>query len=57
VTLGTHLNGLSSGQLFLYGITVSAAGLLAWSIPLRAFATLNRPGLERDKTPSKKERS
>jgi hypothetical protein len=38
VILGTYLNGLSTGQLSLYGITVSVAGLLAWSIPLRAFA-------------------
>jgi hypothetical protein len=38
VVLGTYLKGLSPGQLSLYGITVSAAGLLAWSIPLRAFA-------------------
>jgi hypothetical protein len=38
VILGTHLNGLSTGRLPLYGITVSVAGLLAWSIPLRAFA-------------------
>jgi len=38
VILGTYLNGLSTGQLSRYGITVSVAGLLAWSIPLRAFA-------------------
>lgn len=38
VILGTYLKGLSTGQLCLYGVTVSAAGLLAWSIPLRAFA-------------------
>jgi hypothetical protein len=38
VILGTHLNGLSTGQLSLYGITMSVAGLLARSIPLRAFA-------------------
>jgi hypothetical protein len=31
--LGTHLNGLSTGQLSLYDITVSVAGLLARSIP------------------------
>jgi hypothetical protein len=38
VILGTYLNGPSTGQLSLYGITVSVAGPLARSIPLRAFA-------------------
>lgn len=38
VILGTYLSGLSTGLLSLYGITVSVAGLLARSIPLRAFA-------------------
>ena len=38
VILGTYLNGLSTGQLSPYGITLSVAGLLARSIPLRAFA-------------------
>jgi hypothetical protein len=32
VALGTHLNGLSTGQLSLYDITVSVTGLLAWRI-------------------------
>ena len=38
VILGTYLSGLSTGLLSLYCITVSVAGLLARSIPLRAFA-------------------
>jgi len=36
--LGMHLSGLSTGQLFLYGIVVGAAGMLGLSMLLGAFA-------------------
>ena len=36
--LGMHLSGLSTGQLFLYGIVVGAVGMLGLSMLLGAFA-------------------
>jgi hypothetical protein len=35
--LGLHLNGLSTGQVFLFGIVVGAVGMLGLSILLGAF--------------------
>jgi hypothetical protein len=56
VIIGTYLNGLSTGQLPLYGNTVSVAGLLAGSIPLRAFAGSPVPrGSRRALTGSRRE--
>lgn len=56
VILGTYLNGLSTGQLSLYGNTVSVAALLVWSIPLRAFAGSPVPrGSRRALTGSRRE--
>jgi len=56
VIIGTYLNGLSTGPLPLYGNTVSVAGLLAGSIPLRAFAGSPVPrGSRRALTGSRRE--
>lgn len=38
VILGQHLNGLSTGQLFLYGIVVGVVGMLGLSMLLGAFS-------------------
>jgi hypothetical protein len=37
VVFGQHLNGLSTGQLFLYGIVVGIVGMLGLSMLLGAF--------------------
>ena len=37
VILGRHLDGLSTGQLFLYGIVVGVVGMLGLSMLLGAF--------------------
>ena len=37
VVFGQHLDGMSTGQLFLYGIMVGAVGMLGLSILLGAF--------------------
>lgn len=37
VVFGQHLDGLSSGQLFLYGIAVGVVGMLGLSMLLGAF--------------------